>query len=154
MCRDYIYDLTGSMQPRQPGATNYVGCAGGLGGNMLLANPTYRLFPGIYYVNSKTKLTDIPDGTSNTMAFGETLGGNGVSRDFHTAWFGSSGLPVAWGLQDFTTSRWYTFSSRHGGVINFAMGDGSVRPIRVSISTATLRAAAGRADGYVFSLDN
>jgi len=154
LCMDYIYDLTGAMQPRQPGASNYIGCAGGLGGYMGLANSTYRLYPGIYYVNSKTKLTDISDGTSNTMAFGESLGGNGISRDFHMSWFGASGMPVAWGLQDYTKSQWYTFSSRHTGVINFAMGDGSVRPVRISISSATLRAAAGRSDGYVFTIDN
>jgi prepilin-type N-terminal cleavage/methylation domain-containing protein/prepilin-type processing-associated H-X9-DG protein len=154
MCGDYIYDLNGSMAARQPGATNYVGCAGGLGGYMGLANPSYLLYPGIYYTNSKTKLTDISDGTSNTFAFGETLGGNGKSNDFHLAWCGASGMPVAWGLQDWTTSQWYTFSSRHTGVVNFALGDGSVRGIRFGISTAIYRAAGGRNDGYVFSFDN
>lgn len=154
VCIDYIYDLTGAMAPRQPGGGNYLGCAGGLGGYMGLANPSYRLYPGIYYVNSKTKLTDISDGTSNTMAFGETLAGNGISLDFHMAWMGGSGMPVAWGLKDFSTSQWYTYSSRHTGIINFAMGDGSVRPVRIGISTATLRAAAGRSDGYVFDFDN
>jgi len=154
VCMDYFYDLTGSMAPRQPGASNYIGCAGGLGGYTGLANATYLLYPGIYYVNSKTKLTDISDGTSNTLAFGESLGGNGVSQDFHMSWFGASGMPVAWGLQGYTTSQWYTFSSRHTGVVNFAMGDGSVRGVRISISTATYRAAAGRSDGYTFNLDN
>lgn len=154
MCGDYFPNMTGTFAARQPGAGNYVGCAGGLGGYMGLANPSYLLYPGIYYVNSKVKLTEISDGTSNTFAFGETLGGNGLSKDFNLAWFGASGMPVAWGLQSYTTSQWYTFSSRHTGVVNFAMGDGSVRSVRLSISTATLRAAAGRSDGYAFNLDN
>ncbi|MBP3959099.1 DUF1559 domain-containing protein [Gemmata sp. G18] len=155
VCIDYIYDLTGTMAARQPGAGNYIGCAGGLGGYMGLANDSYRLYPGIYYVNSKTKLTDISDGTSNTLAFGETLGGNGITRDFHMAWFGASGMPVAWGLQDASSSQWYTFSSRHtGGIVLFSFGDGSVRGLRKGISTAAYRAIAGRADGYVLTENN
>jgi|SwirhisoilCB2_FD_contig_61_2383203_length_1557_multi_3_in_0_out_0_2 prepilin-type N-terminal cleavage/methylation domain-containing protein len=153
MCFDYIYDLTGSMQARQPGATNYIGCAGGLGSYTGGQGAPNYLYPGIYYVNSKTKLTDIADGTSNTLAFGESLGGNGVTKDFHIAWFGASGMPVAWGLQSYTTSAWYTFSSKHTNIINFAMGDGSVRPLTISVDKFTLRAAAGRADGLVFTLN-
>ena len=98
VCIEYIYDLTGSMAPRQPGGANYIGCAGGLGGYTGLANSSSLLYPGIYYVNSKTKLASITDGTSNTLAFGETLAGNGASRDFHLAWMGASGMPTAWGL--------------------------------------------------------
>jgi len=154
ICGDYIYDLTGSMGARQPGATNYVGCAGGLGGYMGLANDQYRLYPGIYYTNSKVKLTEISDGTSNTLAFGETLGGNGVSNDYHLAWFGASGMPVAWDLKDYTTSQWYTFSSRHTSISNFAMADGSVRALRTSISRGTYRVIAGRNDGYVYDANS
>ena len=152
VCIDYFYDLTGAMATRQPGGTNYIGCAGGLGGYMGLANASYRLYPGIYYPNSKVKMTDITDGTSNTLAFGEVLGGfsNG-QRQFHFSWMGASGMPVAWGLpSNFITSGWYQFSSKHtGGIIQFSFADGSVKGLSNSISTATYRAIAGMADGIV-----
>jgi prepilin-type N-terminal cleavage/methylation domain-containing protein len=32
---------------------------------------------GVFYLNSKTKITEIPDGTSNTLMLGETLRGDG-----------------------------------------------------------------------------
>jgi prepilin-type N-terminal cleavage/methylation domain-containing protein len=155
VCIDYFYDLnsgSGIDPARQPGGTNYIGCAGGLGGYMGLANDSFRLYPGLYYVNSKVKLTDIPDGTSNTLAFGESLGGNGINRNFHIAWYGASGMPTAWGLQDSAGANWYHFSSKHtGGIVLFAFGDGSVKGLRKGISTATYRHLSGRADGYVIS---
>jgi len=153
VCIDWLYDLNGSMGARQPGAGNYIGCAGGLGGSTALANSTYLLYPGIYYPNSKVKLTDISDGTSNTLAFGETLAGNGQTRDYHLAWMGASGMPTAWGLPTSSnTSAWTQFSSKHtGGIILFAFGDGSVKGLSPSISTATYRALSGRAEGYVIT---
>ena len=49
-----------------------------------------------YYRNSKTTLQSISDGTSNTIAFGETLAGNAVTRDFRLSWMGAGMLPAAW----------------------------------------------------------
>ncbi len=159
-CIDYIYDLPVSypaMAARQPGGTNYVPCAGGLGSYTGLANASYLLYPGIYYPNSKVSLTSISDGTSNTLAFGEALGGYNTSgqRNFHIAWMGASGMPVAWGLPSSPqASRWYMYSSNHaGGLVQFAFGDGSVKGVRPSISAATYRALGGRADGYVITQD-
>ncbi len=158
VCIDYIYDLTPATLPsgmaaRQPGGCNYIGCAGGLGGYMGRADATYLLYPGIYYVNSKTRMSDIVDGTSNTLAFGETLAGNGARRDFHLSWMGASGMPTAWGLpRSFSTSAWYQFSSKHtGGLVLFAFGDGSVKALVPGITTATYRALSGCADGYVIT---
>ncbi|MFO0936816.1 MAG: DUF1559 domain-containing protein [Gemmataceae bacterium] len=145
ICGDYIPPATSGYL--FPGATNYVGCAGGLG-TYELASP-YYFYRGIYYPNSKTKLTSITDGTSNTLGFGETLGGNGVSKDFNLAWAGSGSMPVAWGLKTPATSQWYTFSSRHTGLVNFAMCDGSVHGINMNIDTYTLRVIAGMQDGLV-----
>ncbi|MFO0935573.1 MAG: DUF1559 domain-containing protein [Gemmataceae bacterium] len=143
MCGDYIYTLS----VRQPGATNYVGCAGGLG--LYETGSPYYFYRGCYYPNSKTKLTAITDGTSNTLGFGETLGGNGKTKDFNLAWAGAGSMPVAWGLQGPNTSGWYTFSSRHTGLVNFANCDGSVHGIRLNIDTYTLRVIAGIQDGLV-----
>lgn len=56
----------------QFGPTNYAACTGsGLnGGSPYDAD-------GIFYANSKTRITDLPDGTSNTAALSESILGEG-----------------------------------------------------------------------------
>ena len=153
-CIDYFYDLTGTFAPRQPGASNYVGCAGGLGSYSGRADTTYYLYPGIYYLKSVTRLSDILDGTSNTLAFGESLAGNGQNRNFHATWMAGGGMAVAWGLpSDFSVANWYQYSSKHPGVVVFAFQDGSVKGLRTSVSTLTYRLLAGRADGQAVTGD-
>jgi len=108
------------------GRSNYIGCAG-------LFGSLYPC-PGVFYLNSKTKLTDIVDGTSNTIAFGETLGGTAAAtRDYSLAWMGAGALPLYWGLPD--PAQWYTFGSYHTGMVQFGFADGSVRGIRKGIAT-------------------
>jgi prepilin-type N-terminal cleavage/methylation domain-containing protein/prepilin-type processing-associated H-X9-DG protein len=124
---DYVYD--GSFFTNQWGGewgrSNYIGCGGYLGPN----GP----YEGIYYANSQTKIVAITDGTSQTIAFGESLFGTATgARDFVCTWFGAGSMPTAWGLS--TTPDWYQFSSRHIGIVNFAFADGSVRPITIASS--------------------
>jgi prepilin-type N-terminal cleavage/methylation domain-containing protein/prepilin-type processing-associated H-X9-DG protein len=146
---DYVYDI-----PRfghEIGRSNYIGCAGYLG-----ADSSAR-YAGIYYRESQTKITDVTDGTSNTIAFGETLAGNGgvgAVRDFVLGWPGAGDMPTAWGLPTDGNSHWYQYSSKHTGVIQFAFADGSVRPITKTGDRSSFIYASGMADGQVvnFSL--
>jgi prepilin-type N-terminal cleavage/methylation domain-containing protein/prepilin-type processing-associated H-X9-DG protein len=138
---DYVYDVPGFGH--EMGASNYIGCAGYLGD----ANATYK---GIYYANSRTKLTDITDGTSNTIAFGETLAGTDVPpRDFRLTWMGAGAMPTAWGLATSGNARWYRFSSRHTGVVQFGFADGSVRGITKGAPNGPFVQASGMQDGTV-----
>jgi len=147
-CIDYLWDSPGFVSPA---GTNYLSCSGVNGNYTNAASTNGPILPGIYTQNSKTRIASIGDGTSNTIAFGETIGGNGVTRDFRMSWAGAGGMPVGWGLQGPTTGKWYTYSSRHTGVVNFAMQDGSVRGIRFTVDTRTLRALGAMNDGQVIT---
>jgi hypothetical protein len=85
----------------------------------------------------------VKDGTSNTLAIGEAIGGTGVGlANFRYSWFGCGALPVAWGLGRGQSppaqggSEWYRFSSRHAAVVQFCFGDCSTRGVRFG-STST-----------------
>jgi len=150
---DYVNDTPGFGH--EMGASNYVGCAGYLGDDT--SSATSVKYKGIYFANSRTKMTDIQDGTSNTIAFGETLGGSGgSSRDFRLTWMGAGAMPTAWGLPTTSTAAWTQFSSRHTGIVQFGFGDGSVRGFRQGATTGTAYntyiAASGMADGVVVDL--
>jgi prepilin-type N-terminal cleavage/methylation domain-containing protein/prepilin-type processing-associated H-X9-DG protein len=105
-------------------ATNYVasaGCLGSVGG-------FYGQWYGPFWQDSKTKITDIKDGTSQTIGFLETLGGTSAgSRDFNLSWMGGGCLPTAWEFLD--PCQWYTPGSGHTSTVNVSMCDGSVRGI-------------------------
>jgi prepilin-type N-terminal cleavage/methylation domain-containing protein len=135
---DWIWDWPGFGH--ELGAANYIANSGYLG----QAFPT---FTGPYYQNSKTKLVEILDGTSNTLAFGETLAGTPINRDLRLSWMGSGSMPTAWGLS--TTPDWRFFSSRHTGIVQFGYCDGSVRGIRVDASYPMFIFASGMRDGQV-----
>jgi prepilin-type N-terminal cleavage/methylation domain-containing protein/prepilin-type processing-associated H-X9-DG protein len=132
--------------------TNYVGC-GGFGGSN---DPTISItgtdiWKGIYYRNSSTRLAYVTDGTSNTIAFGETLGGTlRPPRNYALLWFGSGAMPSAWGLTN--SPDYHNFSSLHtGGIVQFAFADGSVRSITTAADRATFIYVSGMQDGAVIN---
>jgi prepilin-type N-terminal cleavage/methylation domain-containing protein/prepilin-type processing-associated H-X9-DG protein len=111
------------------GAANYIGNAGFFGPDMT-AGTNNLLGLGPYYQNSRTRISDITDGTSNTIAFGETLGGlGGRLRGFRLSWMGSGSIPSLYASPARANMGWYSFGSKHSGVTNFALADGSVRAI-------------------------
>jgi prepilin-type N-terminal cleavage/methylation domain-containing protein/prepilin-type processing-associated H-X9-DG protein len=148
------------------GRTNYLGVGGAFGevqpGDPLPAHATWRLYKGIYYCNSKTRIADITDGVSNTLAFGEHLGGlhNNGFRELENSWLGSGWNPTKWGLAPIygpLNNDYYTalFQSKHAnGVVNFAFADGSVRGISTSVDFNVYIYASGMADGKVYSIDD
>jgi prepilin-type processing-associated H-X9-DG protein len=93
--------------------------------------PTVRLahYAGPFGVNTGTRVQDITDGTSNTVAFGETLGGQQFadgSVDYRIAWAAGATYTGLVGAQERSTLGAY--NSNHSGVANFAFCDGSARP--------------------------
>jgi prepilin-type N-terminal cleavage/methylation domain-containing protein len=140
------------------GVSNYIGSGGY---NILSPDGTTvydplnrgQNWPGIYGANSKTTVGSITDGTSNTIAFGETLAGTPTgNRDFVLSWFGSGSMPSTYGLTPVGTATqvdWYQFSSRHTGIVNFGFGDGSVHSISTSISFPVFCMLSGASDGQV-----
>jgi prepilin-type N-terminal cleavage/methylation domain-containing protein len=150
----YYYSVTtNSPSSIDFGKTNYTGVAGALGldctTNSGSDGPGIDLtqYVGMFYNRSKTTLSAVTaaDGTSNTLMIGEGLGGvagtKGAKRDFIWAWVGVGMMPTKFGLAPNGGANpasgganldggWNYFSSRHTGIVQFAMGDGSVRALR------------------------
>jgi prepilin-type N-terminal cleavage/methylation domain-containing protein/prepilin-type processing-associated H-X9-DG protein len=116
------------------GRTNYMASAGAIGNSN---NSFYRQYQGPFVPNVRVPLPKIPDGTSNTIAYGEVLGGPELpaNRRFNLSWMGSGCMATAWDL--ITPSQWYSFGSTHTGFVHFAWCDGSVRPLKTEGGTST-----------------
>ncbi len=139
--------LTGVYMPISAGGmnigrSNYVASAGGMG---LTENAYWDHYHGPMYNRSKKAIGHILDGTSNTLMFGEALGGQyGSRREYAHTWMGSGALPTAWGLDD---AEYYRFSSWHPGIVQFCFADGSVRPLATTIADGTMTRLGGISDG-------
>jgi prepilin-type N-terminal cleavage/methylation domain-containing protein len=133
---------------RDLGKTNYTGVAGpgwndGSTGAIAAGGANYQPYTGIFTNRSKVALPQITDGSSNTLMFGEGLGGlSPGARDYQWTWMGSGAMATFQALRPCTPSQsgvhtyndtqcnWGNFSSMHPGVVQFCLGDGSVRGIR------------------------
>jgi Protein of unknown function (DUF1559) len=147
--------------------TNYTGVLGSNGARASTNASNYgpganlRKYAGIFTNRSKTTITGITDGTSNTLMFGEGQGGvtNG-SQDYIWQWMCVAPMPTRNGITtDPMNITFSSFSSRHTGIVQFCMGDGSVRGLRPGATTTrnpasndwwVLQTMAGLADGDVF----
>jgi prepilin-type N-terminal cleavage/methylation domain-containing protein len=135
-CDANTLTFTGGYYPNPTGnlfgRSNYAPVAGSIGA------PSVRFYGqwyGFFTDRSKSKLAALPDGTSNTLLFGECLGGEeSGQRNFSLAWMGSGAFATAWGLGPSPT-QWYQFGSKHTAVVQFGYGDGSVRRARRGIGS-------------------
>jgi hypothetical protein len=153
------------------GWTNFVGVAGPVGdGNHLY----WAQFGGVLTNRSRLSLGQlvVQDGTSNTLMFGETLGGRTKDgRNYAFSWPGCGAMGTYQGLgagnepPERGGAEWYRFSSEHAAVVHFCFADCSTRGVR-RLKTATepftysmsdesdwwlLQSLAGRKDGFFAS---
>ena len=145
--------------------TNYVGCAG----------TAYSSLNGIFFPLSKTRMTSITDGTSNTLLLSEVLdgiGGDDRRGRIWNAWVGENLFSTTYGPNTLNADGCYscgtanpaspctavgsnynganqTARSYHPGGLNAAMADGTVRFITNSIPIGTWQALATASLGEV-----
>jgi prepilin-type N-terminal cleavage/methylation domain-containing protein/prepilin-type processing-associated H-X9-DG protein len=126
------------------------------------------IFGGPFELNGKgTKITGIADGTSNTIMIGEYSNsyvdfgaGNILTGPCANAWAGGfmytywrpgreatdatnyRGVPLSY-------SPWFRYSSRHTGIFNIAMADGSVRSLSLNVDNSAWIILGGMNDGLV-----
>lgn len=110
---------------------------------------------GILFGGSTISLKDIQDGAANTLFVGE----RGVPEQGRRGWWTGPGLadacPAGWtdvvlptndalglgGIGDRVDGvpGWFRWWSHHAGIVQFALGDGSVRALSVRIDPETFR---------------
>ena len=122
------------------GCANYIGNMGYTGDKQVLSGPggtvmtfqgqSYNAYCGPYFTNSKTTIATITDGTSNTIGFVETLGDVATGpRNYKLAWGGAGILISSYGVPSDENSGWFSAASKHSGVVQVSMCDGSVRSL-------------------------
>jgi prepilin-type N-terminal cleavage/methylation domain-containing protein/prepilin-type processing-associated H-X9-DG protein len=162
--------LTGMYKQYTLALNSYAGCSGDqvnpldVTYGQYQANPSsLPFFPtvdsfrsGVFYENSKVKIAEIPDGTSNTFLLGERSRLNITTTSTSVVWSGwawanqyamedntgNAGEP----MEGILTHDFNPFGSQHNGGngSNFAFGDGSVHFISKAIDTLTYQALSTR----------
>jgi prepilin-type N-terminal cleavage/methylation domain-containing protein/prepilin-type processing-associated H-X9-DG protein len=148
------------------GTSNYRGVAGPYTYPTITRNMD---FGGIFFQNSKVTLSQITDGTSNTLMIGECKFDEKTGQTA-CIWAGMSGWvapgassgsvrisDVMWYVDQYTAQVNGTapqaFSSRHPNGAMFGFCDGSIRFFRNGADPNTIRFLAGRDDGVIVNPD-
>jgi prepilin-type N-terminal cleavage/methylation domain-containing protein/prepilin-type processing-associated H-X9-DG protein len=123
------------------GLTSYL-ANGGYFANM----PAWSALQGPFFSDSRVRLSNVTDGTSSTIAYGEFIGDDypkpgdpGIAM----TWIGGGYLDTFLPIRD----QFWNFGSRHRGVVNFAFLDGSVRSISKNADFQNYVYASAIADG-------
>jgi prepilin-type N-terminal cleavage/methylation domain-containing protein len=129
------------------GRTNYLPCHG-------RPDIVSGAREGIYRNRSETKMGEINDGTSNTLAVGEAHGSKtSAGLEAGWAWMSAPSLPASATLWSLGSDVWPAFNSFHPGGVNFAVADGSVRLISSqNVAPAVWLTINGMKDGEVSNL--
>ena len=131
----------------QLGLTNYLGVCGAY---VDTPDPYWGQWVGLFNNRSRNSLANIPDGTSNTLMFGEYLcviiDGD---RKYNVAWMTGPYAGTLGGLWGPNDGSGPFFSSRHPGVVQFCFADGSVRGVQRGGTLLSSLTATPSSDWYV-----
>jgi hypothetical protein len=130
------------------GRTSYLGVGGAFGRG---TNDTLDKYEGLFTNRSQNSLSRIPDGTSNTLLFGEILGGQfkGV-KQYSASWMGVGAMPTFGGMKA-VNPTWFEYSSKHPGIVQFCFADGSVHGLKPGKTSPGFRLQGPYSeDWYVF----
>lgn len=159
------------------GLTSYGGNAGSVSNYWKNQQPFQD---GVLYINSRIRIADITDGTSNTILFGERFHSDPNFANISTyagwAWANANssedyllgagltgvnlktGTPINWQVPEKKTGSTYTdprlnaFGSGHPSGANFAFADGSVHFLTSSTTVDVLRLLCIRNDGQTVTV--
>jgi prepilin-type N-terminal cleavage/methylation domain-containing protein len=129
---------------------------------------------GIFYRNSRTRVTDVTDGTSNTVAIGErpalfvqapwagvmSGGAAAITPDAPVNWNRIDPAPTmalaraSWRQLNDPWSEPSDFFSPHPGVVLFVFADGAVHPLKKGLDPDIFGALATRNGGEPISGDS